>query len=82
MKAVVLGSPLIRSYLVNYAKPLVYSSSLSMAATLAIKCALEHLEHADAVRPSLPDFLRCYLELDEATRPNRLGTRSRRFRGP
>lgn len=52
MTAVVLCSPLIRSYLINYARPLIYSTVMTHMNALAISKSFEMLEegHADIVR--------------------------------
>ncbi|ORY77650.1 pyridoxal phosphate-dependent transferase [Leucosporidium creatinivorum] len=49
--AVVLCSPLIRSYLINYARPLIYSTAMPHMNVIAIKTAFDMLEegHGDAV---------------------------------
>ena len=39
MKAVVVGPPILREYLINYARPLIYSTSLPHHSLLAIDCA-------------------------------------------
>lgn len=47
-------NPLIRSYLVNYARPLIYSTAMPLMNVVAIKAAFEMLEegHGDVVRPA------------------------------
>ncbi|TPX68357.1 hypothetical protein SpCBS45565_g03115 [Spizellomyces sp. 'palustris'] len=47
--AVVLGSPTLREYLVNYARPLVYSTMISYHGLVAIRCSYEYLME-EAVR--------------------------------
>ncbi|KAJ3281668.1 hypothetical protein HDU79_010581 [Rhizoclosmatium sp. JEL0117] len=42
--AVVLGSATLREFLVNYARPLVYSTSLPMHSLIAIRCAYEFMQ--------------------------------------
>lgn len=52
--AAVLASPLIRNYLINYARPLIYSTAMTHLSVLAIDKSLEMLEQgrANEVRPS------------------------------
>ncbi|GAA5937396.1 hypothetical protein JCM1841_000523 [Sporobolomyces salmonicolor] len=45
--AVVLSSPLIRSYLINYARPLIYSTVMPYMNVLAIEKSLETLEDGE-----------------------------------
>lgn len=49
--AVVLCSPLLRSYLINYARPLVYSTAMPHLNVIAASKSFEMLEdgHGDAV---------------------------------
>ncbi|KZP22602.1 PLP-dependent transferase [Athelia psychrophila] len=46
--AVLITTPLVRSYLVNYARPLIYTTSLSYASVIAVDCAFDMLENGDA----------------------------------
>ena len=50
-----LTNTLIRDYLLNYARPLIYTTSLSNLAVIAASCSFDLLENgtADRVRPSL-----------------------------
>ena len=50
--AIVLCNPIIRAYLINYARPLIYSTTMPYLNVLAIKAAFEMLEegHGDVVR--------------------------------
>ncbi|KAJ3053255.1 hypothetical protein HK097_004690 [Rhizophlyctis rosea] len=41
--AVILGSPTLRTYLINYARPLIYSTFISNHGLIAIKCAYQYL---------------------------------------
>jgi 8-amino-7-oxononanoate synthase len=52
---VLLTNTLIRDYLLNYARPLIYTTSLSNLAVIAASCSFDLLENgtADRVRPSL-----------------------------
>lgn len=59
--AVVLGSPLLRDYLVNYARPLVYSTMMSYHGLIAVKCAYEHLaQQADQLQQKLWDLVNIF----------------------
>jgi 8-amino-7-oxononanoate synthase len=53
--AVLLTNTLIRDYLLNYARPLIYTTSLSNLAVIAASCSFDLLENgtADRVGPSL-----------------------------
>ncbi|KAI0956430.1 hypothetical protein AcV7_006840 [Taiwanofungus camphoratus] len=46
--AVVLTTPLVRDYLLNYARPLIYTTSLSNANIIAADCAFDLLEDGTA----------------------------------
>ncbi|KAG8924937.1 hypothetical protein FRC02_010082 [Tulasnella sp. 418] len=46
--AIVLASPLIRSYLCNYARPLVFSTALSHSSIISIGCSFDMLENGVA----------------------------------
>ncbi|KAF8490940.1 pyridoxal phosphate-dependent transferase [Russula emetica] len=46
--AVLLTNTLIRDYLLNYARPLIYTTSLSNAATIAASCSFDLLEDGTA----------------------------------
>ncbi|KAI8917548.1 pyridoxal phosphate-dependent transferase [Powellomyces hirtus] len=59
--AVVLGPPVLRDYLVNYARPLVYSTMTSPHALVAIACAFEHLlQHADVLQKRLSTLVQTF----------------------
>ena len=49
-----LTNTLIRDYLLNYARPLIYTTSLSNLAVIAASCSFDLLENgtADRVGPS------------------------------
>lgn len=57
--AVVLCNPLLRHYLINYARPLIYSTVMPHVNVLLISCALDMLLNgeSDQVRLSLPSTL-------------------------
>ncbi|KDQ59018.1 hypothetical protein JAAARDRAFT_56998 [Jaapia argillacea MUCL 33604] len=46
--AVVLTHKLIRDYLINYARPLIYTTSLSFANIVAVNCSFDFLENGRA----------------------------------
>jgi 8-amino-7-oxononanoate synthase len=58
LTAVLLTSTLIRDYLLNYARPLIYTTSLSNAAIIAASCSFDLLEDgtAEKVRASFRTF--------------------------
>lgn len=47
--AAVLGSHILRNYLVNYARPLIYSTFMSFSSLASIKCAYDILENGETV---------------------------------
>jgi 8-amino-7-oxononanoate synthase len=46
--AVVILPPIMREYLINYARPLIYSTTLTTVALLSIKAGLIHLQSEEA----------------------------------
>ncbi|KPV73799.1 uncharacterized protein RHOBADRAFT_37656 [Rhodotorula graminis WP1] len=50
--AVVLASPLIRDYLINYARPLIYSTVMTHLSALAVVKSLEMLEQGHSEAPA------------------------------
>jgi 8-amino-7-oxononanoate synthase len=48
--AVLLTNTLIRDYLLNYARPLIYTTSLNNAAIIAASCSFDLLEDGTAER--------------------------------
>ncbi|KAI5122745.1 hypothetical protein M0805_009830 [Coniferiporia weirii] len=48
--AVVLTSQLVKSYLLNYARPLIYTTALSCANVVAINCSFDMLENGTTTR--------------------------------
>jgi 8-amino-7-oxononanoate synthase len=48
LSAVILTSTLIRDYLLNYARPLIYTTALSNAAIIAASCSFDLLEDGTA----------------------------------
>ncbi|KAJ1568746.1 hypothetical protein HK405_014298 [Cladochytrium tenue] len=56
--AVVVGSPVLKEYLVNYARPLVYSTSLPLHSLVAIDCAYRFLRiHAHSLQARLAELV-------------------------
>lgn len=56
--AILLGSKLLRSYLINFARPFIYSTALPYPALVAIRCAYELLPKADQQRSQLMQLIR------------------------
>ena len=52
--AVLLTNTLIRGYLLNYARPSIYTESLSNVAFLAASCSFDLLEDGTAERVRVP----------------------------
>ncbi|KAI0636298.1 PLP-dependent transferase [Trametes polyzona] len=48
--AVLLVTPLVRDYLLNYARPLIYTTSLSNANIIAAECSFDMLEDGEAAK--------------------------------
>ncbi|OJT15087.1 hypothetical protein TRAPUB_8344 [Trametes pubescens] len=46
--AILLVTPLVRDYLLNYARPLIYTTSLSNANIVAAECSFDMLEEGEA----------------------------------
>ena len=81
--AVVLAHPTIRDYLINYSRPLIYSTALSHMNVAAIQCAHDHMREglADAARAHLHSLstrflnhLRSFLPSSSASLPQELAT--------
>ncbi|KAI7881012.1 PLP-dependent transferase [Lichtheimia hyalospora FSU 10163] len=47
--AVILGSNVLREYLINYARPLIYSTFMSFSSLASIKCAYDMLASGDTI---------------------------------
>lgn len=58
--AILLCSPLIREYLINYARPLIYTTFMSYPALAAIKASYQHL--ADGKTEALASHLQALIE--------------------
>jgi 8-amino-7-oxononanoate synthase len=54
--AVLLTNTLIRDYLLNYARPLIYTTSLSNAAIVAASCSFDLLEDGTAEKVNSSPF--------------------------
>lgn len=57
--AAILGSDVLRQYLINYARPLIYSTFMSYSSLASIKCAYDILESGDTVSVSLLKNVTC-----------------------
>ncbi len=55
--AILLGSNVLRSYLINFARPFIYSTALPYPALVAIRCAYELLPKADQQRNMLQQLI-------------------------
>lgn len=49
-EAVILTSPLVKAYLLNYARSLIYTTSLSAASVVAINCSFDMLEDGTSTK--------------------------------
>lgn len=47
--AVILGSSVLREYLINYARPLIYSTFMSFSSLASIKCAYDMLASGETI---------------------------------
>lgn len=45
-------SPLVRNYLINYARPLIYSTALPFYTVIAVDCVLDMLERGETAEVS------------------------------
>ena len=54
LPAVLLITPLVRDYLLNYARSLIYTTSLSYANIIAADCSFDLLEEGEASKVSHP----------------------------
>jgi len=60
--AAILTTELIRDYLLNYARPLIYTTTLTYANIIAVECAFDMLENGSAeVVSSVPKFVNLLL---------------------
>lgn len=51
--SVMVGPPALRKYLINYARPLIYSTALPLTSLLAVRASLNMVYHADKERQQL-----------------------------
>lgn len=51
--AVILGSNILREYLINYARPLIYSTFMSFSSLASIKCAYDMLASGETIPVSV-----------------------------
>jgi 8-amino-7-oxononanoate synthase len=61
--AIVLGSSILRQYLVNFCRPFIFSTALSADAVLSIKAAYELLPELDEQRGHLFSLVRHFRHL-------------------
>lgn len=63
--AAILTTELIRDYLLNYARPLIYTTTLTYASIIAVECAFDMLENgsAEVLALHLLDLSKYFLEL-------------------
>jgi 8-amino-7-oxononanoate synthase len=63
--AAILTTELIRDYLLNYARPLIYTTTLTYANIIAVECAFDMLENgsAEVLALHLLDLSKYFLEL-------------------
>lgn len=47
--AAILGSETLRQYLINYARPLIYSTFMSYSSLASIKCVYDVLENGETI---------------------------------
>ena len=58
--ACVASSQIVKEYLVNYARPFIYTTAPSPCVTTSISCALSHLEERPELREQLGDNVRFF----------------------
>eukprot|EP01060_Flectonema_neradi_P034886 TRINITY_DN6257_c3_g1_i1.p1 TRINITY_DN6257_c3_g1~~TRINITY_DN6257_c3_g1_i1.p1 ORF type:complete len:395 (+),score=44.62 TRINITY_DN6257_c3_g1_i1:75-1259(+) len=58
--AAVIGSKVLKSYLLNYARPLIYSTSLSLHSLVSIKCAYKAVKECDDRRVHLRKLIHAF----------------------
>lgn len=50
MPAIILCSDIVRAYLINYARPLIYTTFMSYASLSAIKTAYDWLQNGKTIK--------------------------------
>lgn len=55
MLAVLLCSPTIRTFLINFARPLIFSTALPHSSLIALDCAWDLLQSDEGEKVSLPE---------------------------
>lgn len=61
--AVVLGDSALKDYLVNFSRPLIYSTALSPAAIEAIRVSYDKFPAMHAARAALAELVKCFQSL-------------------
>ncbi len=64
--AVVLGSAVLRSYLINFARPFIYSTAPTPHHVLSLNTSLSFVAQADAERNALQDNIQYFRSLQKA----------------
>lgn len=67
--AILLGSDVLRNYLINFARSFIYTTALPYHALASVKCAYELLPMADKDRMELNDRIRQFGEAVDIPRP-------------
>ncbi len=68
--AAVAGPAVLRNYLINFARPFIYSTALPPHSLLAIRCAHQHLQTHPEARQHLHDRVRYFRERIAQTLPS------------
>lgn len=58
--AIVLGSQTLRDFLVNFSRPLIYTTAFPLHTLVSIRCAYEAMRHADAERQHLQALIHAF----------------------
>lgn len=61
--AIVLGGEVLRDYLINFARPFIYSTAKSIHSLMAIEAAYELLPEAEIQRRALSENIKLFIEL-------------------
>lgn len=62
--AVVICSPLVRSYLCNYARSLIFTTALSHSNVISIGCSFDLLEDGTSEKVPVLSSTLCFLKAD------------------